>query len=237
MNAPGLPSISGECGHTLFRQGGWAGRRFSARSLEAACWAAVLVAVNAGLFLGRPPAWALALDLSAVFSGAWWRVLTYPLVHVSPYHLLLDGVSFVMLYAMLENRSTGQRLGIVGACSAGGLVLSWPGLASTGLCGLSGVGHGLMAVVALDQTTSADAMDRRIGWACFLGVAAKSLFEAITGQVVFSGLHLGDVGHPVAICHLGGVAGGLSAWLCSARIFHKHLVATLRRELNRKTTP
>jgi hypothetical protein len=34
-------------------------------------------------------------------SGEWWRLVTHPLVHVSWYHLLLDGAAFLMLYAEL----------------------------------------------------------------------------------------------------------------------------------------
>jgi len=53
----------------------------------------------------------------------------------------------------------------------------------------------------------------RAGLASLLAVVAKSTYEAATGHVAFAALHLGDVASPVAICHAGGVLGGLLAFL------------------------
>ena len=66
-----------------------------------------------------------------------------------------------------------------------------------------------MAVSALEMMTMDDRDNVRIGAVCLTGLVAKSLIEAITGQVWFASLHLGEIGAPVAICHLGGVLGGL----------------------------
>jgi hypothetical protein len=47
----------------------------------------------------------------------------------------------------------------------------------------------------------------------FIIVVGKSIIEAVTGHVVFEGFHFGALGCPVAVCHAGGILGGLGAWL------------------------
>lgn len=39
-------------------------------------------------------------------------------------------------------------------------------------------------------------------------MAAKSVYETVNGEVLFSFLHMGLCGTPLAACHLGGAAGG-----------------------------
>jgi rhomboid family GlyGly-CTERM serine protease len=150
----------------------------------------------------------LSFSPSAVAAGQWWRVITHPFVHVSWYHLLLDGSAFLLLYQSLR----GPRVAYVTAAGAGSLLASlwfWPAIGTTGLCGLSGIAHGLMAVSALEMIHQGE---RRVGWTCLALVAGKSIWEAATGQVVFSFLHFGLMGTPVAVCHLGGVVGGAAAF-------------------------
>lgn len=146
----------------------------------------------------------------AVAHGQWWRVLTHPFVHVSWYHLLLDGAAFLLLYHALGETKRWRRLGYVIAAGAGSLLAAlwcWPDIGSTGLCGLSGVGHGLMAALAVEMLRRQD----RLGWVCLAAVVAKAMWEAITGDVFFASLHFGLVGTPVAVCHAGGVLGALLA--------------------------
>src|SRR5688572_15031172 len=38
----------------------------------------------------------------ALESGEWWRLLTFPWVHISFYHLLLDASAFILLYQTLR---------------------------------------------------------------------------------------------------------------------------------------
>jgi hypothetical protein len=40
----------------------------------------------------------MMFQLGAVQNGEWWRLLTHPFVHVTWYHLLLDGAAFLALY-------------------------------------------------------------------------------------------------------------------------------------------
>ena len=173
---------------------------------------AALIAANFMLLLGRvcEP---LIFFPAQLATGEWWRTFTFPFVHVSGYHLLLDAGAFLFLYHGLQETSTRRRLLYVAACAAGSLgvsLLSSP-LAS-GLCGLSGIAHGLMAISALEIMRSDDRTLRHAGIACFLVVVIKSLYEGFTGQIAFNFLHFGSIGNAVAICHAGGILGGITCY-------------------------
>ena len=173
---------------------------------------AVLLIANFMLLLGRicEP---LIFFPSQWISGDWWRALTFPFVHVSWYHLLMDAGAFLFLYHSLQEPSMRRRLLTVAACAAGSLGVSL--LVSpldNGLCGLSGVAHGLMAVSALEIMKSSDKTLRNAGIICFLAVALKSIYEACAGTIAFDFLHFGPVGKAVAVCHAGGVLGGVFAY-------------------------
>ena len=153
-----------------------------------------------------------------VLQGEWWRIFTHPFVHVTPYHLLVDAIGFFVVCATLQERRVIRRLLYCAGSALGSLVLALlfaAGIDSVGLCGLSGVAHGLMAVAGLEMI-SQGGKDRtvvRVGWITLLAVVAKGLYEAATGTVPLAGLHLGSVGTPLAACHLGGVVGGSLVYL------------------------
>jgi hypothetical protein len=44
-------------------------------------------------------------------------------------------------------------------------------------------------------------------------VLAKAAYEVVTGQMFLQFLHFGLLGAPVAVSHVGGVAGALLVWL------------------------
>ena len=177
---------------------------------------ALLIALaNLPLLAGRVSETLLFVP-SLVAEGAWWRVLTSSFAHVSAYHLTLDAGAFLLLYHGLREPSCAKRLLAVAACAAGSLLASLSVLTPDGsLCGLSGVAHGLLAFSALEMRESSDRTVARAGLICLLTVLAKSAYEAVTGHVAFATLHLGDVATPVAICHAGGVLGGLFAYALS----------------------
>lgn len=143
------------------------------------------------------------------FSGEWWRALTFPLVHVSWYHLLMDAGAFLFLYHGLQTASLWKRLAYVGGCAVGSLVVS---LSAESLCGLSGIAHGLMIVTGLEMMNRPDSGSRTAGAICFVLVLLKSIYEALTGHIAFEFLHFGHIGNAVAVCHAGGVIGGLVAY-------------------------
>jgi rhomboid family GlyGly-CTERM serine protease len=160
----------------------------------------------------------LMFEPGSVAGGQWWRVLTHPFIHVTWYHLLLDGTAFMSLYASLIEPRVFRRLIYVAAGATGSLVLSAataiPG-SGFSLCGLSGIAHGLMAVSAIEMITSqgADAVERRIGWITLVMVVGKAAIEAVTGHMFFAFLDFGLLGSPVAVSHAGGIVGSLLAML------------------------
>lgn len=152
-----------------------------------------------------------------VEAGEWWRLISYPLVHLSWYHLILDAGAFYLLYSCLVEMRPGRKLLMIAACSAGSLFFGarLGEVQTLGLAGLSGIDHGLMAISALQmmRTTA----HRKIGLACFVLVLTKSVYELATGQVLFLALHTDLCGTPIAASHAGGVLAGLLVfWLLDA---------------------
>lgn len=164
-----------------------------------------------------------------VAAGEWWRVLTHPFVHVSWYHLLLDGGAFFLLYPELRDWTRAQRIAAVAICALGSLLAAMlsPQVASIGFCGLSGVAHGLMALAAVEMICRAEKRERIAGWCALSLVVGKSAVEAATGQVALAFLHFDLMGVPIAVCHAGGALAGLMFALArrSAAVMPFHLTA------------
>jgi len=178
--------------------------------IELIGFALLIALANAPLFGGHVSE-ALLFSPTKFLAGEWWLLLTGPLTHVSLYHLALDAGAFLLLYRGLERNTTAERLLLVVACALGSQLFAWSKLGEGTLCGLSGVAHGLMAVSALDIARTRNRTQRCVGCLTLAAVTGKGLFEAVSGHVLFESLHLGDVATPVAICHLGGIVGGLVA--------------------------
>jgi len=178
-------------------------------------WLAVLATCNIPLAFGSPSL-PLVFFPDAVSSGQWWRLLTFPFVHASWYHLALDGVAFLMLWQGLEERSLRFRAVYLAGCWAGSLLLPLAAsdlIAGHGLCGLSGISHGLMGITALEMMAHPRGERGKIlGAALLTGLAAKSLWEIATGKVLLASFHLGSVGVPVVETHAGGLIGGVAAF-------------------------
>jgi rhomboid family GlyGly-CTERM serine protease len=183
---------------------------------------AVLLAICSGPALFGAMPQNLIFQPDAVRAGEWWRLLTHPFVHVTWYHLLLDGSAFFLLYHSLLETRLRHRLAYVLAAGTGSLLLSWlaaPAIAAHGLCGLSGIAHGLMAISALEMMRHNyhHSAEWRWGAITFALVVGKALFEAVTGRVFFGFLHFGLMGAPVAVSHAGGILGGLLAALAGSQ--------------------
>ncbi len=149
----------------------------------------------------------------AVAAGEWWRVLTFPFVHVSWYHLLLDAGAFLLLYKEIEDLPALTRslvLVMCGAFSLATAMLASPLIDQLGLCGLSGIAHGLMAFTALRMMNVQE--ERNVGQWLFALVVTKAACEALTGTVLLEFLYMGLCGSPIAACHAGGVMGGILAY-------------------------
>ena len=169
----------------------------------------LIMAINIPLVVGQVN-YRLMFFPDAVLLGQLWRLITYPFVHLSWYHLCLDGIAFLLLYTGLEEKNVRRKLLFMAVCGTTSLlaaVCSGPIIAEIGLCGLSGIAHGLMAISGLEMIYSKN--NGTVGIVLFLVVVMKSIFEAVTGTVFFDFLHLGMCGTPLAACHAGGVVGGI----------------------------
>jgi rhomboid family GlyGly-CTERM serine protease len=187
------------------------------RRPELLLFLALLAAFNAPVLVGSC-CHSMVFLPQAVQSGEWWRLFSHPFVHVTWYHLLLDGAAFLALYHSLVETSVVRRLIYVFAAGAGSLLVSWataPGISAGGLCGLSGIAHGLMAVSALELVAGQPpgSSGRRIGQFGFILVVGKAAGEALSGRMFFTFLHFGLMGDPVAVSHAGGIVGSLFAML------------------------
>ena len=173
----------------------------------------MIVFCNIHLLTGRT-CQPLIFQYDAVMSGDVYRLITHPFVHLSGYHFLLDAGAFLLLYTGLYEKRPSRRMFILAVCGLFGLgapLVFTPEIYSRGLCGFSGVAHGLMAFSALEMMNDPKNVPKnfKIGLACLLSVTLKSIYEAVTGDVVFSFLHFGLCGIPIAVCHTGGVMGGI----------------------------
>jgi rhomboid family GlyGly-CTERM serine protease len=190
---------------------------------ELALFALLLVLCNLHLLHGGSSA-ALAFSPAHVAAGEWWRLFTHAFAHLSWYHLLLDGAAFLLLYANLDLPRRAARLGCLFSCATGSLLAAlWcePRIGELGLCGLSGVAHGLMACVSL-QAVASPGISRAVAMTNALGLFGKSCLEGATGEAAFAQWHLGFVGTPIAVCHAGGVLGAL-VWMLAARASQQQL--------------
>jgi rhomboid family GlyGly-CTERM serine protease len=145
----------------------------------------------------------------AVASGQWWRLLTFPFVHTSWYHLVLDVGAFLFLYSSIRQNNLMK---IIHVFSSGffSLLAAYcfsPEIQAIGLCGLSGVDHGLLSITALEMIKKRN--DSLLGYTCLVLVIAKSVYEVASGLALFSSIYLGLCGTPIVACHLGGVVGGV----------------------------
>ncbi len=184
---------------------------------EILVYAVVIGLLNAPLIWGGF-AESMILLPDKVIGGEWWRVLSHPFVHVSWYHLLLDGAAFFLLYSQLGRVGFIRRTVYVFGSALGGMaaaMLSLPGSGAYGYCGLSGLGHGLMAVCSLELIfgDEAGSGSRRAGMISLAMVAGKSVLEAVSGRMFLGFLHPDLLGIPIAAAHLGGVSAGCITWL------------------------
>ena len=201
------------------------------RRPELLVFVALLVAFNVPMLVGSFSHSMIFQPAAVLSGGQWWRLVTHPFVHATWYHWLLDGVAFLSLYSGLDERSVLRRLGYVVSAGAGSLLISCaasPAISANGLCGLSGIAHGLMAISALEMIAKRPRQtpEFRIGLICFVLVVGKAAIEAASGRMFFTVLHFGLMGEPVAVAHAGGIVGSLLGLLlfnseCRRRTPHR----------------
>jgi len=188
--------------------------------IGAAVFMVMMILCNSHLVLGQPPSWSL-FRVEEVMRGQWWRLITHPFTHVSFYHLLIDFTATGLLLSQL-GPSTVNRPMLFILCSSASLlaVVSFsPHLCTSGYCGLSGTAHGLMSYLGMQWAH--DSLSARknqfvpmLSGIIFLASSVgKSAIEVKTGQVLFSNLHIGELGLPLVHAHLGGAIGGILSYI------------------------
>lgn len=187
------------------------------KRLEIIIYAGLIALVNLPIVFGLGIDSMFYLPVKA-FGGQAYRFITHPFAHVTFFHLFLDGTAFFLLYAMLADKSSLRRTCYVivsAVASLAAVTIKMPSLTSVGYCGLSGIAHGLMAVTSLEMIlgTDSDTTQKRAGMISLALLIAKSVYEMITGKMMFGFIYGGLIGSPVAVSHIGGVIGGSVMYL------------------------
>ncbi len=155
---------------------------------------------------------AMELDFMAVAAGQWWRMWTGHLTHYDGQHLFWDLLMFVVLGAACERN---HRRGFAPAVISVVFVMS---VAISLLCpeivvyrGLSGLDTGLFVWFIGDQCRRCWREDDRFVAMMWLvpcvGLTAKLLFEATSGQTLFVNASNFT---PLVETHLAGAALGFA---------------------------
>ncbi len=194
---------------------------------DTAFFCSLLILSNLHLF-GIGSIGSVIFDKKKVAAGELYRLITFSFAHVTWYHFLLDASAFLFLYSALASPKKGIRL--LHVIASGGMsllvsVMFAPGIDITGLCGLSGVGHGLFMIVSLEMMRSSD--HRLPGILCGGALILKCCIEMTSGNPVFGFVHGDLIGKPVLICHLGGVLGGLLSYSLVSILKEKKQVVKL----------
>ncbi|MBF0226243.1 MAG: rhombosortase [Desulfobacterales bacterium] len=173
----------------------------------------IVLIISANLHLiGFSFSLSLIFDFDAVLKGEIWRLFTFPFVHVSFYHFILDVSAFFIFYLYLFENTSKKFLYILSSScfSLLAALAASPDVYYIGLCGLSGIDHGLMAVVGLKLMENKES--KKEGLIIYLLVLIKSCYETFLGNMVFDFVHINFLGTPIGACHAGGVLGGTIAY-------------------------
>lgn len=181
---------------------------------------AVLTAVFAGELLARPAgATGLSPDTMTLVSlgalarelalaGEWWRLLTATLLHGSPLHLLMNGLSLWMAGAVLEHLL--GRAWLAALFVVGGLGGSLMGLALNGAQGVSvGASGAIMGLLAA-ALVSAMRLPEGVARSTVQGMMARVLVPSLIPLASMGGARVDYAAH-----FGGAVAGalaGLALW-------------------------
>ena len=192
------------------------------RTLGFVGFVTVIALCNLHLVIGTDPT-ILVFKIEKVANGDWWRIITHPFVHVSWYHLLLDCAALLLLWRELRLRSVLYKLLVAASCATASLLFSLltsSAITQYGLCGFSGTAHGLtlfLGIYWLAEAARYEKTSRLLlslsGMLLVMASLGKSAIEVITGNVIFSPVHMGNLGIPIVESHLGGVIGGIGAAL------------------------
>ncbi len=152
---------------------------------------------------------AFELTRTGLAGGEAWRLLTGHLTHHSVYHFAMDAVPLVALGWLFESRYGARRWSAI--LAAGAVLVSIAFLLFEqeleSYRGLSGIDCAAFAAGIVAELRS------RRPVALILGalLAAKLVFEQVTGAFLMPSTGLGDMGLPVLSSHAAGALAGLAA--------------------------
>jgi rhomboid family GlyGly-CTERM serine protease len=185
------------------------------KQIETLLWLILLLVCNYSLLQGHVSE-SFIFDPKRVANGEWHRIFLAPFTHVSWYHLGLDGAAFMLLWNGLQEKTFWGRYVYLFGCWVGSMVLPLTfstNVYTIGLCGLSGISHGLFVVIALEIIYhQSSGIARMLSKGFMAGLLAKTGGEILWGEKVMSVLHFGDIGTPIVTSHLGGIIGGSLAF-------------------------
>jgi len=175
----------------------------------------LLILINYPVFFGENTnRWAFYPNL--VKQGEWWRVFTSFFAHITWYHLFLDGLPFFLVYLSLDEKRIFCRLFYVVLAGTGSLLAGiWfsPQVQAVGLRGLSGITYGITTIGILEMVFRKERTDKIIGLVFLLFMLSMVTYEILTKKFLFSSLLFGMVGTPILVCHAGGMAGAIIAFI------------------------
>jgi rhomboid protease GluP len=164
----------------------------------------------------RPPPWELQVDLLVTLGanswrlvfgdGEWWRMLTAPILHAGPVHVLLNGLALWIVGPRLERLVGAAWLlaVFVASCIFGDLVsmlFNSPEMAGVGASGgLMGLAAAAL-VVSVRVSSGSSRRAALIGSGLMAGLIPTMIFPMASGATVDHSAHLGG-----ALC---GLALGL----------------------------
>lgn len=223
------------------------------RSLSAARWSAILVAILAAVWL--PVAMAGGPDQSpelfrvfgltreTVLSGSWWQPLTYGFLHGSSAHLLINVVVLLLIGGRIEHILGGlaaMRIFAFGVLAGAAVhMLLVPGGVETAI--LVGSSGGAMAWLLTLTTLSPESRmcpiplsARNLGLGLILGSALLAALHPGLGIPVLSSIggwvevRIGPITSIGHACHLGG---GIAGWLAGRWVLRPRVtLARLQRQ-------
>lgn len=132
----------------------------------------------------------LQFDRSAIAGGEFWRLATCHVTHWNLEHFQWDWLIFLVLAAVCELRDRGRMLGCVVGAAVAVTTVVWVWFPELGTYrGLSGIDTALFTMLAIDVVRDAMRDQNRLlqiaASGLLLGFAAKTAYEAITGQTYF----------------------------------------------------
>lgn len=132
----------------------------------------------------------LQFDRSAIAGGEFWRLATCHVTHWNLEHFQWDWLIFLVLAAVCELRDRGRMLGCVVGAAIAVTTVVWVWFPELGTYrGLSGIDTALFTMLAIDVVRDAMRDQNRLpqiaASGLLLGFAAKTAYEAITGQTYF----------------------------------------------------